>query len=434
MLKVIKEKLVKENILPLQEYDENQIYINSPYLIKIYFTAITLIFNTLSQEVIEIYNEDEKDLQWLVEHWYKIPKDFDYDSFYLKIFNNQLKTAEKKDLLKDFNELTILTSFDCNANCYYCYEKKYCHNLSYMTKDSADKIISLIKNTSKKDIIITWFGGEPLINQDIIDYLSEQLKNNQINFSCNIITNGLLFNQNNILKAKELWNLKQVQITLDGINDKYDQIKGVEKGSFNIVINNIKMLLQNNISVAIRINVGNNNYKECSELLDYLYNNLQEYYGKYSIYIHEIFGTEFEKNTYDNIKKLFIKAEGLFGISFKFKVFKNHYCMADSGTSLLITPEGNIGVCEHRSDLVFTDLDFSFFNNKILEYFSKYSNEDICKDCPLRPVDRFLSGCEPKSGACCSEKRKQFVIWTQKKAMAKYYLSYLNREKGENIL
>lgn len=83
MLKVIKEKIVDEKILPLQIYNENIEYIDSPYLIKMCFFSMILIFNTLSQEVIEIYQQDNNDFKWLVENWYKIPKNFDYNTFYL---------------------------------------------------------------------------------------------------------------------------------------------------------------------------------------------------------------------------------------------------------------------------------------------------------------------------------------------------------------
>jgi sulfatase maturation enzyme AslB (radical SAM superfamily) len=47
-----------------------------------------------------------------------------------------------------------------------------------------------------------------------------------------MISNGILFNEKNIVKARELWHLKNVQITLDGTESSYEQIKQVPAGSF----------------------------------------------------------------------------------------------------------------------------------------------------------------------------------------------------------
>jgi sulfatase maturation enzyme AslB (radical SAM superfamily) len=58
-----------------------------------------------------------------------------------------------------------------------------------------------------------------------------------------MFSNGLLFNDENIIKAKEIWNLKKIQITIDGTEPFYEKIKNVPSGSFNILLANIKKLL-----------------------------------------------------------------------------------------------------------------------------------------------------------------------------------------------
>ncbi|MBP3801508.1 MAG: hypothetical protein J6I85_05770 [Clostridia bacterium] len=58
-----------------------------------------------------------------------------------------------------------------------------------------------------------------------------------------MFSNSLLFNDKNIIKAKEKWHLKKVQITIDGTEFFYEKIKNVPSGSFNILLINIKKIL-----------------------------------------------------------------------------------------------------------------------------------------------------------------------------------------------
>jgi sulfatase maturation enzyme AslB (radical SAM superfamily) len=95
-----------------------------------------------------------------------------------------------------------------------------------MSKNVADKIISLImKRKELEKVHFSWFGGEPLFNNEIISYICSELKKNNINYSSSMITNGLLFNKELILKAKDLWRLSHLQITLDGTEYEYEKIK-----------------------------------------------------------------------------------------------------------------------------------------------------------------------------------------------------------------
>ena len=59
----------------------------------------------------------------------------------------------------------ILTTTACNARCSYCYENGAV--LSTMDPDTAEKTAELIirnYQTQPTDIVLEWFGGEPLLN------------------------------------------------------------------------------------------------------------------------------------------------------------------------------------------------------------------------------------------------------------------------------
>ena len=74
-------------------------------------------------------------------------------------------------------------------------------------------------------INITWFGGEPLLNVEIINYICEKLVENNIKFISSIITNGYLFNDKLVTMAGHKWNLSHAQISLDGTEPEYNRIK-----------------------------------------------------------------------------------------------------------------------------------------------------------------------------------------------------------------
>ena len=72
--------------------------------------------------------------------------------------------------------------------------------------DVADYIINASKGNS--DIKLRWFGGEPLYNAKIIDIICRKLKNCNVSYTSEIISNGYLFDDENVFKAASLWNTK----------------------------------------------------------------------------------------------------------------------------------------------------------------------------------------------------------------------------------
>lgn len=172
---------------------------------------------------------------------------------------------------KNFH-VTILTTSDCNARCYYCYEKGI--KKQPMTLETAQQVYNyIITNRNGKNVCLHWFGGEPLYNAEIIDYICERLKEDGIKYTSYMITNGFLIGENKS-KIRGLWNLKRLQITIDAIGDEYNKIKNyIYKGvdAFETVINNIEWLLNNDICVAVRINYDPNKIEIAKDTLKYLH-------------------------------------------------------------------------------------------------------------------------------------------------------------------
>ena len=159
--------------------------------------------------------------------------------------------------------LTIAPTLDCNFRCVYCFEN---HIHGAMSEDVQNAVIDFIKARVQnlKHLSICWFGGEPLLSKAIIKHLSEEIiaicNEKRINYSASIISNAYLID-NNIIADFKQFKINDIQVTLDGTEKIHDARRKTVSGksSFWTIVNNIKLLLENDISVSLRINIDNNN-------------------------------------------------------------------------------------------------------------------------------------------------------------------------------
>ena len=296
----------------------------------------------------------------------------------------------------------IAVTTDCNARCPYCYEKGT--DIIYMDRQCADKVINFIDRNYNGNIInITWFGGEPLLNIEIINYICEKLVENNIKFISSIITNGYLFNDKLVTMAGYKWNLSHVQISLDGTEPEYNKIKNYKYTNINPfknVIKNIERLVNNEINVSIRLNISRDNAKNIQELVKYISDKIL--FNKYLvIYPAFVEGLEKKYSLNDNEKVDIIK-ELLDIVPFyslawyRSKLYEPPYlyaCMRENPLSVVIDSDGSICRCEHyigRKKLQNINNTYdnvkNFFDVKI-----DYEVNENCKKCKFYP--RCLGGC-----------------------------------------
>lgn len=188
-----------------------------------------------------------------------------------------------------------------------------------------------------------------------------------------IISNGYLFDDAMVKKARELWNLKFAQITLDGTEEVYNKTKNYVAGNsaspFLTVLDNIERLMNNDIRIHIRLNLTEQNKGDIIELIHFLSKRFDAFKNKKTsdnafllgVYVHTIFqdldkaeaDTHSEsllKNIYDSeleIEDLLLKE----GLSIKYglpRYIRVNHCMADNGCSAVILPDGSLTVCEHH--------------------------------------------------------------------------------------
>lgn len=153
----------------------------------------------------------------------------------------------------------------CNLKCSYCYENiDDAHTL--MTTETADKVIEFIvykaKKLMQKKTYITFHGGEPLLSIDIIDHIINELNRKvRTGLYYSMTTNITLYKKSMLPTIKKIHGLS---ISIDGAKHTHDaNRKFVDgRGTFDIVIENFRSLLNEGIKLTARLVITSTTYRE----------------------------------------------------------------------------------------------------------------------------------------------------------------------------
>jgi MoaA/NifB/PqqE/SkfB family radical SAM enzyme len=130
----------------------------------------------------------------------------------------------------------------------------------------ADKLCNALDKWKKKgSFSIT--GGEPLMNSENLFGLLDHLETRDID-RIDLLTNGTLLTDNIIDKLKVYKKLRRLQLSLEGLADTNDKIRGLY--SYNKTIETIDNLKRNGIVVSIMMTVGKHNQDEVIPLAEEL--------------------------------------------------------------------------------------------------------------------------------------------------------------------
>lgn len=402
-----------------------------------------LLYNTLTKECI-YYGADEELKVDEKKRWYVVPENFKETDLVDELRSVLLLT---KQVEEGYSSYTILTTTECNARCFYCYQQK--HSRRSMSVSTAKNVVDYIHKTQKKGkcIELAWFGGEPLFNKNVIDYICNELKALNIDFKSSMITNGFLFNKDIISDAVSVWNLEKVQVTLDGTEEKYNKVKSYlncKDSAYLRVINNIYYLLDADISVDVRLNIDSYNINNIDVLIDELADRFKEY-KKLRVYCHPLFEEtgitrrrkeDERKNIY---KKWRLYAEKIHNLHLGDEVMsvsgrlKTEMCMADGNSSIVIMPDGYLGKCTSYTDSNYVGhINGDFLDKSMLEKFRKHREKiKECYTCSLYPVCIRLEMCQEQKN-CYAEYRESMLDIIKKTVLNEYY-KFLEQEKTVGV-
>lgn len=126
----------------------------------------------------------------------------------------------------------------CNLGCRYCYYGNDGHGLSAKAKMSphtaARAVDFLLENSGDlKEVIIVFFGGEPLLNMElirfIVDYAHQKAREKGIRIDFAMTTNGTLLNDETIGFLRN--NNIGVTISIDGFESAHDRFRCFPNGA-----------------------------------------------------------------------------------------------------------------------------------------------------------------------------------------------------------
>lgn len=371
-----------------------------------------LLYNLLTGELVKVKGiEEEK--EELYRKYFLVPGEHD-DFLLFKQFTELISTLEIRGM-KYINSYTILPTTDCNARCFYCYEKGT-ERLN-MSSETAERVTEYILGNANHSapVKLSWFGGEPLCNCSAIDQICSSLKNGMIDFSSSMTSNGYLFDDELIIKARELWRLEKVQITLDGTEEVYNRRKAyiyiADESPFRRVIRNIAALSDAGITVDIRLNLDHSNQEDLLRLIDCVGESLSGRDNVF-IYCHELFQCSEEENipelkhaVEEKIEKngFYKKRDFRLGL-------RTNGCMADSVNSIIIMPDGTLHACEHFNvQQAIGTIEENGNKKKAVSYYRERIIEEQCRTCPVLPVCFRLKHCPNTKSGCSGEKAEKIA-------------------------
>ena len=148
--------------------------------------------------------------------------------------------------------LCLHVSHTCNLNCSYCFasQGKYHGDQAIMSLEVGKRALDfLIENSgSRRNLEVDFFGGEPLMNWDVVkelvSYAREQEKVHDKNFRFTLTTNGVLIDDDVIEFANR--EMSNVVLSLDGRKEIHDltRVDFAGNGSYDKVVPKFKEIVE----------------------------------------------------------------------------------------------------------------------------------------------------------------------------------------------
>ena len=372
----------------------------------------------------------------LIQSWILVPEGFNEQ----KQARDVRRIAAMLDSSKKgITGFTVLTTTDCNARCFYCFEmgKRRFH----MSAGTAHDVAAYMMHASGgKKIRISWFGGEPLYNKNAIEIICEELQSHGTEYSSTIVTNAYFLDRETALRAAQLWHTDMIQITLDGTRDVYNRTKAYinsDGDAFERVLDNIGYALDAGIRVQVRLNMDQRNADDLSMLCDALAERFagQKRLNVYTAPLAEIVGKIHHFETAQAAVEKYVSLQqkiwrlGIGKPASLNREIRINRCQADSNNHEVILPDGTINRCEHFDE---NEIVGNIYDEKrdvvIVRSWQESCYFPECEDCVLYPRCINLKKCDEfKNG--CSDSRKMIERFKLEQEILAAYQKEKNRQE-----
>jgi len=203
-------------------------------------------------------DEEHRTIEALAEHGFVVA-------------DRRTEDAELRAFFRDVREgtdslnVTVLTTLQCNFACDYCIQGDhgdYNKQAAKMSLETAARVAAWIERRTDaiapRRLVLTFFGGEPLLNMPVLYYLAERLHaactDRGVEMLVNVITNGLLLSREMVERLNPL-GLNGIKITLDGDREAHNRSRPLRggQGTFDRIVANVR-----EVAGLTRIAVGGN--------------------------------------------------------------------------------------------------------------------------------------------------------------------------------
>lgn len=353
-----------------QPVDKTEVYRLMQYVLRVDHEGKVLLHNIVTGRLVILeQNEAEvldslpnrycSSMDQLIGGHYLVAEGFD-EHLQVKKMRNILRMYNEAKSTDDITSYTILTTTACNARCYYCFEKGV--KTSTMSEQTAKDVVKFITTHcgSRKRVSITWFGGEPTLTPDRIDQICTGLHEQGIEIVSKITTNGYLLDESMIPRAQKVWNLKSVNISMDGTEERYNRIKSYvnpKHDPYQKVMENIGLLINHGIRVNLRMNFDKGNYNDFNDLVQ----DAVKRFGStplINVSAHQINGEFHDDNNPHGTEEWFSKKivelndiardSGLYRKEVRLPSLVSLGCKAAMKSTVTITPEGKLVRCPEQ--------------------------------------------------------------------------------------
>ncbi|MBU7318321.1 radical SAM/SPASM domain-containing protein [Paenibacillus oleatilyticus] len=158
----------------------------------------------------------------------------------------------------------IWVTTSCNMACRYCYEGMAKPN-KFMTLETADKTIEYLnwhlRKVGDNRLIINYHGGEPLMNYEVIRYMTNRLReyyrdDPSVKVMFGLTTNGLLLDREKIDFLSEFFDYS-LSVSIDGTRESHDcnRVLLGGQGTYDLITAKISAFLRSRSDIRARITI-----------------------------------------------------------------------------------------------------------------------------------------------------------------------------------
>ena len=174
-----------------------------------------------------------------------------------------------------------VNTLQCNFACDYCVQgdhDDYNANAEKMSLDTARRLCEWVElkldELGSSQFSLTFFGGEPLLNQPVMFEMAERLwritQDRGVAMGINVITNGLLLTPE-VVDRLEPFGLSGFKVTLDGDQPTHDRSRPLRggQGTFDRIVENIRRVAHR-CPITLGGNFDEDSVDSYPALLDFL--------------------------------------------------------------------------------------------------------------------------------------------------------------------